>query len=108
MHKPLPLTYTPGYYWPSAALHAPYPPLQLPAPPTPQPPHHAPSGSSSQPGIYSMPTNASLNRPDVVTCILPVDSHEALFIFDSGATFSFVSVDFVKKANLACQEISQS
>jgi hypothetical protein len=55
-----------------------------------------------------MPTISSLGRPDVVTGILPVDSHDALILFDSGATYSFVSLDFVKKATLYSQEISQS
>ncbi|WVZ63928.1 hypothetical protein U9M48_013519, partial [Paspalum notatum var. saurae] len=32
----------------------------------------------------------------------------ATFSFDSGATFSFVSLDFVKRAKLSSQEISQS
>jgi hypothetical protein len=48
-----------------------------------------------------MPTASSLGRPDVVTGILPVDSHDVLILFDSGATYSFVSLDFVKKVGLA-------
>lgn len=39
-----------------------------------------------------MPTPATLGRPDVVTGTLLVDSHEALVLFDSGATYSFVSL----------------
>lgn len=59
------------------------------------------------PTVYTMPTS-SLGRPDVVSSTLTVDSHEALVLFDSGATFSFVSLDFVKRANLSSQEISLS
>jgi uncharacterized membrane protein len=55
-----------------------------------------------------MPIVSSLGRPDVVTGILPGDSHDALILFDSGATYSFVSLDFVKKVGLSSQEISQS
>ena len=55
-----------------------------------------------------MPTSASLGRPDVVSCILTVDSHDTLVLFDSGATFSFVSLDFAKRASLSSQNISQS
>ncbi|WVZ72024.1 hypothetical protein U9M48_020544 [Paspalum notatum var. saurae] len=53
-----------------------------------------------------MPTSSSLGRPDVVSGILSVDSNEAFVLFDSGATFSFVSLDFVKRARLSSQEIS--
>ncbi|KAM0881523.1 hypothetical protein ACQ4PT_032899 [Festuca glaucescens] len=100
----------PSYYLPPAPLPAPYAPLQLPAPPTAPPPSQQATGNSSsiQPGIYAMPTISSLGRPDVVTGILPVDSHDALILFDSGATYSFVSLDFVKKASLYSQEISES
>jgi hypothetical protein len=55
-----------------------------------------------------MPTVSTLGHPDVVTGILLVDSHDALILFDSGATNSFVSLDFVKKVGLTSQEISQS
>ena len=55
-----------------------------------------------------MPTSASLGCPDVVSGILTVDSHEALVLFDSGATFSFVSLDFAKRASLSSQNIFQS
>ena len=54
-----------------------------------------------------MPTSASLGRPDVVSGILTVDSHDALVLFYSGATFSFVSLDFAKRASLSSQNISQ-
>lgn len=100
----------PGYVWqavPMASSHFPAStvPLQLPAP------SQQGVGSSSvppQPGVYVMPTSASLGRSDVMTGILPVDSHDALVLFDSGATYSFVSSEFANKANLSRQQISQS
>jgi hypothetical protein len=100
----------PGYVWQavplaSAQLPTPQTPLQLPAPP--QNFVGAPS-APPQPGVYAMPTSASLGRPDVVTGTLPVDSHDALVLFDSGATYSFVSLEFANKAKLSRQEIGQS
>lgn len=50
-----------------------------------------------------MPSSSSLGRPDVVSGILTVDSYDALVLFDSGATFSFVSLDFAKRAGLFSQ-----
>jgi hypothetical protein len=55
-----------------------------------------------------MPTSASFGRPDVMTGTLLVDSHDALVLFDSGATYSFVSLEFANKANLSRQQIGQS
>ena len=55
-----------------------------------------------------MPTAESAGRPDVVTGTLLVDSFDALVLFDSGATYSFVSMVFARKANLSMQLISQS
>lgn len=55
-----------------------------------------------------MPAASSLGRPDVVTGTLSVDSHDALVLFDSGATFCFVSIEFAKRANLFSQEVSRS
>jgi hypothetical protein len=66
------------------------------------------SSAPPQPGVYAMPTSASLGRPDVVIGTLPVDSLDALVLFDSGATYLFVSLEFAYKANLSRQEIGQS
>lgn len=55
-----------------------------------------------------MPTPDTVGRPDVVTGTLLVDSHEAFVLFDSGATYSFVSLDFVRRASLSVQFISES
>jgi hypothetical protein len=89
----------PGYVWQavpltSAQLPTPQTPLQLPAPP--QNFVGAPS-APPQPGVYTMPTSASLGHPDVMIGTLPVDSHDALVLFDSGATYSFISLEFANK-----------
>uniref|UniRef100_A0A8R7TH06 Uncharacterized protein n=1 Tax=Triticum urartu TaxID=4572 RepID=A0A8R7TH06_TRIUA len=55
-----------------------------------------------------MPTGASLGRRDVMTGILPVGSHDVPVLFDLGATYSFVLLEFAIKANLSRQQISQS
>jgi hypothetical protein len=89
-------------------LTAPYAQLQLSAPPNVPLPQTGAGSSAMNPSVvYTMPTS-SLGRPDVVSGTLRVDSHDALVLFDSGATFSFVSLDFVKRANLSSHEISQS
>ena len=55
-----------------------------------------------------MPTAESAGCPNVVTCTLLVDSFDALVLFYSGATYSFVATMFARKANLSMQLISQS
>jgi len=55
-----------------------------------------------------MPTASTLGRPDVVSGTLNVDSHDAHVLFDSGATFSFISLDFARRANISSQQISES
>ena len=44
-----------------------------------------------------MPTTSSLAHPDVVSGTFLVDSHDAHILFDSGATFSFISLDFATR-----------
>ena len=86
--------------------------LQLPVPPAPtaQLAQYAIGGSSSTAptGAYTMPTASTLGCPDVVSGTLDVDSHDAHVLFDSGATFSFISLDFVRRANISSQQISES
>ena len=55
-----------------------------------------------------MPIPDTVGRPDVVTGILLVDSHEAFVLFDSGASYSFVSLEFARSAGLSLQTISES
>jgi len=44
---------------------------------------------------------STLGHPDVVSGTLDVDSHDAHVLFDSGATFSFISLDFARRANIS-------
>ena len=60
------------------------------------------------PGAYAMPCVDGRDRGDVVTGIISVDSFDAHALFDSGASFSFVSEGFVVRASLSMQKISQS
>ena len=55
-----------------------------------------------------MPTASTLGHPYVVSGSLNVDSHDAHVLFNSGATFSFISHDFARRANIAGQQISES
>lgn len=55
-----------------------------------------------------MPTASSLGRADVVSGTLAVDSHDAHVLFDSGASFSFISLDFARRVNISSHKISQS
>jgi hypothetical protein len=48
------------------------------------------------------------NRGDVVIGTISVDSFDAYALFDSGASFSFVSEGFVARASLSVQKIGQS
>jgi hypothetical protein len=71
--------------------------------------HIAGTSSSQTPsGLYTLPSAETGGHNDVVTGILPVDSFDAHVLFDSGASFSFVSVDFVRRARLSVQQIGQS
>jgi len=51
---------------------------------------------------------STLGRPYMVSGTLNVDSHDAHVLFDSDATFSFISLDFVRRANISSQQISES
>lgn len=87
-----------GYYWPPNYPAPPSaPPMrQIGAPPTPV-----------CESFYTLPSPSTAGRPDVVTGTLPVNSVEALVLFDSGSSFSFVSLDFANRANMSRQEISK-
>jgi len=50
-----------------------------------------------------MPTASTLGCPDVVSSTLNVDSHDTHVLFDSGATFSFISLNFARRANIPSQ-----
>jgi hypothetical protein len=42
---------------------------------------------------------------DVVTCTVPILGFEASFLFDSGATHSFISIMFVRLSRLVVQTL---
>ena len=44
----------------------------------------------------------------MVSGILDVGSHDAHVLFDSGAMFSFISLNFVRRTNISSQQISES
>jgi hypothetical protein len=68
-----------------------------------QPPQYVAGGlSSSIPtGVYTMPNASSMGRPDVVSGTFTVDSHDARVLFDTGATFLFISLDFARRKNIS-------
>jgi hypothetical protein len=58
-------------------------------------------------GAYALPSSDGRERGDVVTGTILVDSFDAYTLFDSGASFSFVSDAFVARACLFRKKISQ-
>jgi hypothetical protein len=58
-------------------------------------------------GDYALPSSDGREHGDVVTGTILVNSFDAYTLFDSGATFSFVSDAFVARACLFRQKISQ-
>jgi hypothetical protein len=66
-------------------------------------------GGSSSVGIsgaYALPSTDGIYHGDVVARTISVDSFDAHTLFDSGASFSFVSDAFVARARLFWQKIS--
>jgi hypothetical protein len=60
-----------------------------------------PSSSTSIPGAYALPSANAASRKDVVTGTISVDSFDAFILFDSGASFSFVSKAFVERTSIS-------
>jgi hypothetical protein len=58
-------------------------------------------------GAYALPSSDGRERRDVVTGTILVDSFDAYTLFDSGASFSFVSDAFVARSCLFRKKISQ-
>ena len=71
-------------------------PSGIPRPPT----------SGSVLGAYAMPLTDARDRGDMVTGTISIDSFDAYVLFDSGASFSFVSEDFVVRTGISVQQIS--
>jgi hypothetical protein len=64
------------------------------------------SGPSSSTGIsraYALPSASAAHRRDVVTGIVSIDSFDAFILFDSGASFSFVSKAFLDRICISIQ-----
>ena len=55
-----------------------------------------------------MPSTDGHDRGDVVTGTISVDSFDAYVLFDSRASFSFVSKGFVDRTGISIQRISQA
>jgi hypothetical protein len=55
-----------------------------------------------------MPSTDGRDRGDVVTGTISIDSFDAYVLFDSGASFSFVSKGFVVRTGICIQQISQA
>jgi hypothetical protein len=60
-----------------------------------------PSFLTSIPGAYALPSASAAHRIDVVTGIISIDSFDAFILFDSGASFSFVSKAFVDRMSIS-------
>jgi hypothetical protein len=67
-----------------------------------------PSTLTSVQGAYTMPSGNGRDHGDVVTGIISIDSFDAYVLFDSGASFSFVSEGFVVHSGISVQQISQA
>jgi predicted aspartyl protease len=52
-----------------------------------------------------LPSTNDREQEDVVTCTILVDSFVAHALFDSGASYSFVSENFVSRAGLSVQRL---
>jgi hypothetical protein len=66
-----------------------------------------PSPSVVIPGAYALPSTSATHRRDVVTGTVSIDSFDAFILFDSGASFSFVSKAFVNRMGISIQHIGQ-
>jgi hypothetical protein len=65
-------------------------------------------GASSSVGVsgaYVLLSANGRDQGDMVTCSISVDSFDAHALFDSGASFSFVSENFVSRAGLSVQRM---
>jgi hypothetical protein len=67
-----------------------------------------PSSSTSIPGAYALPSASAAHHGDVVTCTVSIDSFDAFILFDSNASFSFVSKAFVDHMGISIQQIGQT
>jgi hypothetical protein len=66
-----------------------------------------PFSSTGIPRAYALPSASAAHRGDVVTGTVSIDSFDAFILFDSGASFSFVSKAFVDHMGISIQQIGQ-
>jgi hypothetical protein len=66
-----------------------------------------PSSSTGIPGAYALPSAIAAHHGDVVTGTVSIDSFDAFILFDSGASFSFVSKAFMDRTGISIQKIGQ-
>ena len=55
---------------------------------------------------FNMTVQDAMESRDVVSGILPVNTVNAYILFDSGATYSFISEDFAKKICVPQQKLN--
>ena len=66
-----------------------------------------PSSSTGIPRAYALPSASASHRGDVVTGTVSIDSFDAFILFDSGASFLFISKAFVDRMSISIQQIGQ-
>jgi hypothetical protein len=64
-----------------------------------------PSSSTGIPGAYALLSTSATHRGDVVIGTVSIDSFDAFILFDSGASFSFISKAFVDRMGISIQQI---
>jgi hypothetical protein len=64
-----------------------------------------PSSLTGIPGAYALLSASAAHRGDVVTGTVSIDSFDAFILFDSGASFSFVSKAFMDRMGISIQQI---
>jgi hypothetical protein len=64
-----------------------------------------PSSSTGIPGAYALSSASAAHCGDVVTGTISIDSFDAFILFDSGASFSFVSKAFVERTGISIQQV---
>jgi hypothetical protein len=62
-----------------------------------------PSSSTGIPRAYALSLASAAHHGDVVTGTVSIDSFDAFILFDSGASFSFVSKAFVDRMGISIQ-----
>jgi hypothetical protein len=64
-----------------------------------------PSSLTGIPRAYDLLSANAASHEDVVTGTVSIDSFDAFILFDSGASFSFISKAFVNRMGISIQQI---